>query len=533
MRDFERTINRVLNLETKTFINANEFFQKDEKIIFEYRTQCQLAIQRKRDPLLVCDTCGQLIQISGGKGGIGKILHFKHLKDSEDCPNKTDSKLSQLDILRGKFNGQVEGKLHIETKNLIASFLQKNKDSNKGITEVNIEKIERSQLNYKIWKKPDVSSIYLNKKLVFEIQLSTTFLNVIVERETFYKDNNTFILWVFRNFDIEEDKQRFTQKDIFYSNNRNAFVLDKKSIQLSNDSSDLILACHYQNPVILNNKICYEWKIDYVSLDQLTFDIQKFQVYYFDVFQAEENLQVLLKEKIEELEKQKIKNDLDKLIDSIRLNSPVDPIQIHRNNIVLDQLKYEKDNLDYFYRVSKIDPKSKLLKLVCEKKSNYLPDLIELFKKGYEPTNEDKLFINNEFKYLNNLKTHHSRDSPLYQIIIITMMIKLRHHRSYIENFRRYERVLTSIYCLKEKKLIGYNYKSLIQLIYPIIRDPSRDQFYKVIIRAIEDYYGYKKFLNDFDKSDKLKNKVKQMQFPEVSDYNKTLFKLIFKELKL
>ena len=113
------------------------------------------------------------------------------------------------------------------------------------------------------------------------------------------------------------------------------------------------------------------------------------------------------------------------------------------------------------------------------------------------------------------------------------MMIKLRHHRSYIENFRKYERVLTSIYCLKEKKLIGYNYKSLIQLIYPIIRDPSRDQFYKVIIRAIEDYYGYKKFLNDFDKSEKLKNKVNQMQFPEVSDYNKTLFKLIFKELKL
>ncbi|MBS7334085.1 MAG: hypothetical protein KIG88_10870 [Weeksellaceae bacterium] len=224
---------------------------------------------------------------------------------------------------------------------------------------------------------------------------------------------------------------------------------------------------------------------------------------------------------------------MDKLIDYINLNPSDDPIQRHNDNISLHQLKYEKDNLDYFYRVSKIEPKSKLLKLVCEKKSNYLPDLIELFKKGYEPTNEDKLFINNEYEYLNNLKTQHSINSPLYQIIIITMMIKLRHHRSYIENFRKYERVLTSIYCLKEKKLIGYNYKSLIQLIHPIIGDKSRAQFHRVILRAIEDYYGYKKFLNDFDKSEKLKNKVEQMEFPEVSDYNKKLFLLIFKELKL
>ena len=53
------------------------------------------------------------------------------------------------------------------------------------------------------WKKPDISASYKNINIVFEIQLSTTFLSVIVDREYFYKDNQTYILWVFKNFVID------------------------------------------------------------------------------------------------------------------------------------------------------------------------------------------------------------------------------------------------------------------------------------------------------------------------------------------
>ena len=169
-----RTIKSVTNLDTGRTIYANEFFNQNENIIWDYREKCQGAIRGTRPPFLVCDTCGQLIQISGGKGVKGKITYFKHLKDSNDCPIKTDTKLSKSEILRGKFNGQKEGSLHMETKELIAKFLEFNKIENKGISSIEVEKISRDNRNYLEWKRPDVSSIFYDKKLVFEICLLYT-----------------------------------------------------------------------------------------------------------------------------------------------------------------------------------------------------------------------------------------------------------------------------------------------------------------------------------------------------------------------
>ena len=544
MENIERTIKRVFNKDLGEFIDAEVFFKQTESIIWNYRKECQLAIQKKREPFLVCDTCGQFIQISGGKGTLGKRTHFKHLKDSEDCPNKTDSKLTREDILRGKFNGQVEGKLHIETKNLIAIFLQLNKRLNNGISEVKIEEIQRSELNYKSWKKPDISTIYLNKKLVFEIQLSTTFLNVIIEREIFYKENRTFILWIFRNFEIETDKQRFTQKDIFYSNNRNAFVLDDRAITLSNENSDLVFACNYQCPIIENNMIIYEWKIEYITLDKLIFDCNSFQVYYFDVSNEENRLQEILTKKnedqkieevnrIEEEEKRIIEKKLNKLIDSLLVEKYENKIFDSKSILRLEQYRFEKKYIDFYYKLNKIKHKSRLIRLILSKKRNITMDLIGLFSNNYTPTIEDLHFLKTEYKYQNNLDQHHSRDSVFYHLILITMFIKLRKYVSYIKGFKKYERILISIYCIKVHKIIGFDYKSLIQVVHPIISDNSRPQFRKLILSAIDIYYGYEKFIVDFDKSKKLQDKIKNINFVDLSVEEKTIFNIVFSELKL
>ncbi|MGL5235418.1 MAG: DUF6035 family protein [Empedobacter falsenii] len=544
MENVERTIKTVFNQDLGEFIEAEVFFKQTESVIWNYRKECQLAIQKKREPFLVCDTCGQLIQISGGKGELGKRTHFKHLKDSEDCPNKTDSSLTRKEILRGKFNGQVEGRLHIETKNLIATFLELNKRLNNGISEVKIEEIQRSELNYKSWKKPDISSIYINKKLVFEIQLSTTFLNVIIEREIFYKENKAFILWVFRNFEIEADRQRFTQKDIFYSNNRNAFVLDDKAIALSNEISDLVLACNYQVPLIKNNMIVYEWRIEYITLDKLIFDHNSFQVYYFDVSNEEIRLQEILiiknqekkieeEKKNEEEEKGIIEKKLNKLIDSLLVEKYENDTFNSISELLLEQLIFEKKNIDYYYKLNKIDSKSRLIRLLLTKKRDITQDLINLFLNNYIPTKEDMDFLNTEYKYQYTLDQHHSRDSVFYHLILITMFIKLRKYVSYIKDFKKYERILISIYCIKVHRIIGFEYKSLIQVVHPIISDNSRPQFRKVILSAIDIYYGHDKFIVDFDKSKKLQDKINNTTFVDLSVDEKNVFNLIFSELKL
>ena len=47
--------------------------------------------------------------------------------------------------------------------------------------------------------KPDVYAVIEGREYAFEIQLNTTFLSVIEEREAFYK-NDVSILWIFKHF---------------------------------------------------------------------------------------------------------------------------------------------------------------------------------------------------------------------------------------------------------------------------------------------------------------------------------------------
>ncbi|MBC8883724.1 hypothetical protein H9X57_11240 [Flavobacterium piscinae] len=293
-----RTIDSVLNLDTGKIIYANTFLELDDHIVFPFREKCQDAYKKKREPFLVCEVCGQMVQISGGKGINGKIKYFKHLKDSKDCPIKTDTKLSREDILRGKFNGQQEGALHIETKELIYNFLCLNKETKGEVSFAKKEMVIKSERDYLRWKKPDVTSIFNDKKLAFEIQLATTFLDVICERQHFYKENQSFIFWIFKKFEIEADKQRFTQKDIFYSNNRNAFVLDDEAIRLSSLNNDLFLLCQYQQPIEKEEKIVYEWQSKYVCISELLFDEEHYKVYYFDVNKAENEITNIIEKKI-------------------------------------------------------------------------------------------------------------------------------------------------------------------------------------------------------------------------------------------
>ena len=60
----ERTIKEVMNLDTRELIYADDFFLQDENIIWKYRVLCQEAIKKRRDPFLVCSTCGQLSKLA-------------------------------------------------------------------------------------------------------------------------------------------------------------------------------------------------------------------------------------------------------------------------------------------------------------------------------------------------------------------------------------------------------------------------------------------------------------------------------------
>lgn len=557
-----RTIETVLNLDTGKIINANTFLELDDHIVFPFREKCQDAYKKKRDPFLVCEVCGQMVQISGGKGINGKIKYFKHLKDSKDCPIKTDTKLSREDILRGKFNGQQEGALHIETKQLIYNFLCLNKDNKGEVSFAQPEMVNKSERDYLKWKKPDVTSIFKDKKLVFEIQLATTFLDVICERQHFYKENQSFIIWVFKNFEIEADKQRFTQKDIFYSNNRNAFLLDDEAIRLSNLHNDLFLLCQYQNPIEKDEKIIYEWESKYVNLSDLIFDETTLKVYYFDVNLAENKIADIIEKKIKERKaiEKKLKAEQEKLrlqeikdweeeqrkieaeqekkrLEEIERQQQHEKFKTQRQKeIDSEQLDFEKKNALFFNRLEKNYSELSPLQLIFNSKLYEISSSIdELFNNGYEPSKNDVRFLNDEYTIeLKNFKEPH-RLSILYYLSITIINTKIRRNSVYKAQFPKIERVLVAILSIKEKKVIGYSY-SLIQLANHFF-NPKNERNYSfafIILEAIKTYYGLELFLKNEDKKGNFKKKLDEYNIAKPikeANYNQ-IISSVFQDLK-
>ena len=283
-------IAEVQNIKTGATIKEVDFFSQSPSVIFnQRRLQQDVAIICKQQDshipngewsVFVCLYCKQIVSIKGSKNG---KLFFAHWYKSGDCLYKTDSKLTKKEIEIIRYNGQKEGILHITLKNLIAQYLTEAAMTGQDIKDVLVEKTVMGVAVPKKWRRPDVQCVYDYKKIVLELQISSTWISVIAEREAFYKTEGVFVLWVFNEFFTDSCHQKFTQKDIIYPNNRNAFVFDNDAIGLSKKHGELILNCYYQVPYITEQFLVEErWVNKFVTLSELTFDADRYIVYYRD-----------------------------------------------------------------------------------------------------------------------------------------------------------------------------------------------------------------------------------------------------------
>ncbi|MFK7058699.1 DUF6035 family protein [Flavobacterium oreochromis] len=549
-----RTIQEVLNKEDGKTIDADIFFNQSKNEIWKRRIELQEVIKGIREPIFVCYYCSQNIKINGGIGLGKKVLHFAHQKDKGYCILKTDTELTKEEINRAKYNGAKESPLHFETKNLIKKLIELNKD----FSSIEIEKVFKSNSNYLEWKRPDIKAIYKKVEVVFEIQLSTTFLSVIVDREHFYKTNQTYLLWIFKNFEIDDLKQRFTEKDVFYSNNRNAFVLDEEAINLSIQNNDLFLLCHYQKPKIENLKIDYDWCFEYVNFNKLTFDEVNYKIFYFDVSKEEETLnnEILATQKeIREKElakQQKAKDDALKLQKEIKKNIEYD---------------YEDYNYSYYedeIEEPKIDPKLKIIRdrniafdennrstiidlrnefsitnyqrLFLKQQSEMFDKIFEFFKNEYTFTKEDKEFINDEFSRKIQSSDKLNENTIIYYISISIFLSRLTNYKELYNNYNgSIQQLLFAILSIKKRKVIGNNFSNLIQVInHHTNLKNDRVVFFDVIVRAIETYWGIDKFCNSEDKKGLLKPKIlntNNWKPQQDTKYNEVV-SIVFPEIK-
>jgi len=282
----KRTVTELLNLPDGKFLNADELLNRSEQEVFLVRRKLEEVAQRK-EKTLVCAICQQALKMRGDRDG-AISLHFAHLYDSGDCPIKTGQQYTQDEILRMKYNGVKESPLHVKLKNAIAhSIGQENRFS-----DIKVDETFKSEGLSKEWKKPDVAAKFNSDNVVFEVQLSTTFLSVIVQREVFYRENSTYIMWLFHEFSTDAETQRFTEKDILYSNNNNAFVINDETIELSEAAGKFLFFCHYRKPVLTDSgNVALEWEKQLVSFDDIRFDTTAFKVYFYDSKAETERLQ--------------------------------------------------------------------------------------------------------------------------------------------------------------------------------------------------------------------------------------------------
>lgn len=258
------TGNKAEELSSKAF-----FLDNNEKVLFELRH----AIQRN-EKQFYCGYCGKELKICGGGEGRNKQrLHFRHkYKNLHDyCIYTDEDSLTRRQIEQKKFANEEEGELHRTLKFTIANSLETRYGA-----DIRIEQ-------YIIHRRPDIRAIFSDKDVVVEIQISSTFLDVILGRQDFYVEHKMYLLWVVNEFKPE----LFHQKDILYSNKENnVFAFDEEAREKTEDEGALYLKCYhksyYYNP---NGDIVLRpgFSCELITFDDLIFNPTDYSVYYFDI----------------------------------------------------------------------------------------------------------------------------------------------------------------------------------------------------------------------------------------------------------
>jgi uncharacterized protein DUF6035 len=263
---YQQTVEIAIDTETDQRIAASELltlpeadFSAMRRLAMAERVARKNGANRARYICAICKIPLWLSRYNHDEGN----RWFKHDQASTGCPWFEGNKLSPDQRRALIYRGQQEGAEHRRVKEFIASWLEKEP----GVTKVDRELVTHGQILKGEWKRPDVQCVKDGKRIVFEIQLSYTFLSEVIKRDEFYRREGIFIIWVFSFFDL----RRATVRDEAFFNQRNLFVLDAAAVAETAKRSLLTFNGHFQNPVFNGNAIEDEWTTRPITLQEAQF----------------------------------------------------------------------------------------------------------------------------------------------------------------------------------------------------------------------------------------------------------------------
>lgn len=244
---------------------------RDYAAVIQLRLALRSAIARG-DPIYACPRCSVPVYLVSREDT--RRFYFKHLHEDGNCPAVTRGALSEKEINALKYNAAKESPAHKRMKEIIEESIK----CDARFSEPQLEKTWKGADG--TWRRPDVQVSFGDQRIAFEVQLSTTFIRVIAERREFYLREGGMLIWLFQHF--TEHDTRLTQDDVFYNNNRNAFLANEETLAASRATGRLHLECCWSAPVRQNNEIVLTQHRKIVSIDELTVDVERQRIFYFD-----------------------------------------------------------------------------------------------------------------------------------------------------------------------------------------------------------------------------------------------------------
>lgn len=195
-----------------------------------------------------------------------QLLHFYHARgDGQGCPWHEAKGSSPERIDAKRFDGAQESEAHNKIKNWLAAALSVDPEFSEVMVEAVIGR--RDDNDKFVYRKPDVSAEFRGEPIAFDIQLSSTHVSYIAERERFYQKFGIRYVWVVDARSTALWRQAF--KDIYLSNNGEVFAVDEKCVQESCDAGQLVLRSRQLVPGPAKRGFAPEWKTFTVTRDAI------------------------------------------------------------------------------------------------------------------------------------------------------------------------------------------------------------------------------------------------------------------------
>lgn len=236
-----RTLKRVVDLSSMHSITSDSLIamsKDDYQVLRRAATRARLD----RKARYVCAKCGHAVY-APREGRTGQPYWKHHPGAPQACPWWTGTPASVDMVSAQQFDGAQESPLHAKIKHIVGELLTNDHRTTPGSVVVDEYLIQENGR-----RRPDVRAIFDRMPLVVEVQLATTQIPIIVQREDFYENASIRLMWLTWNFEPPTNGRLLSSfEDIFYSHDKNLFSMDDETIALSKEKQEVVLRAFWMD----------------------------------------------------------------------------------------------------------------------------------------------------------------------------------------------------------------------------------------------------------------------------------------------